>query len=268
MSTRDPGNSSSAPSAGASSRAPARSALGRTRMVGWGLAACAGLCAGAIAVAACHRAGEASAQGEGVSPDSTTSGRAPTTASATASGGAPVSRNVNIPANENIMKTTTITTGLGELPIDASTGKVALSEEQWKQRLSPEQYRILRMKGTERAFTGKEWNTNGQGEYRCAGCDNLLFTGDDKFLSDCGWPAFDKCVKGSIAYHDDRSYGMARTEVTCARCGGHLGHIFDDGPTSTGMRYCINSVSIRNVQGGAKEAGEGAKPEDAAPKGK
>lgn len=247
MHTRPRENSSPA---AAVAQGPTRRGRQWTRLVGLGLVAFAGVCAGAIAVAACHRAGEANESTPRAGGE--LSGKeAPGADSGSA-------RNINIPANENVRKTTMIKTSQGELPIDASTGKVTLTEEQWKQRLSPEQYRILRQKGTERAFTGKEWNTDGQGEYRCAGCDNLLFTGDDKFLSDCGWPAFDKCIKGSIAYHDDRSYGMVRTEVTCARCDGHLGHIFDDGPTATGMRYCINSASIRNVQ---PKAGDAAKPE-------
>lgn len=136
-----------------------------------------------------------------------------------------------------------------DIPVDPVTGAVTLTEAQWQQRLTPDQYRILRQKGTERAFTGKLWNTGGPGEYRCAACGNLLFTGDDKFVSECGWPAFDKAIKGSIRYESDRSYGMVRTEVMCNRCGGHLGHVFEDGPTDTGTRYCINSLSIIYIPG-------------------
>lgn len=136
-----------------------------------------------------------------------------------------------------------------DIPIDPVTGTVTLTEMQWQQRLSPEQYRILRQKGTERPYTGKLWNTGGPGEYRCAACGNLLFTGDDKFISECGWPAFDKAIKGSIRYETDRSYGMIRTETMCNRCGGHLGHVFEDGPTETGTRYCINSLSIVYIPG-------------------
>jgi len=125
------------------------------------------------------------------------------------------------------------------------TGPLTKTDEQWRNELTPEQYRVLREKGTERAFTGEFWKTpQGPGEYRCAGCGNVLFRGADKFVSECGWPAFDKAIKGSIDYHSDRSFGMVRTEVTCARCGGHLGHVFEDGPTDTRTRYCINSVSI------------------------
>lgn len=136
-----------------------------------------------------------------------------------------------------------------DIPIDPQTGTVTLTEAQWRERLSPEQYQILRQKGTERAFTGKLWNTGGAGEYRCAACGNLLFTGDDKFVSECGWPAFEKAIKGSIRYETDRAFGMIRTETMCNRCGGHLGHVFEDGPTETGTRYCINSVSIVYIPG-------------------
>ncbi len=129
--------------------------------------------------------------------------------------------------------------------MNATTSK---TDAQWKAQLTPLQYDVLRNKGTERAFTGKLWDTPpGPGEYRCAACESVLFRGTDKFVSDCGWPAFDKAIKGSIKYHSDRTLGMTRTEVTCAACGGHLGHVFDDGPTDTGVRYCINSVSITYV---------------------
>ncbi|HYC99820.1 MAG TPA: peptide-methionine (R)-S-oxide reductase MsrB [Phycisphaerales bacterium] len=120
-----------------------------------------------------------------------------------------------------------------------------LSESEWRSRLSPEQFRILREKGTERAFTGKYWDTKTQGVYKCAGCGTVLFTSGDKFDSGCGWPSFDKMAKaGVVNEHVDTTHGMVRTEVTCAKCGGHLGHVFDDGPTDTGLRYCINSASI------------------------
>lgn len=142
-----------------------------------------------------------------------------------------------------------------DIPVDPATGTVTLTEMQWQQRLTPEQYRILRQKGTERPYTGKLWNTGGPGEYRCAACGNLLFTGDDKFISECGWPAFDKAIKGSIRYESDRSYGMIRTETMCNRCGGHLGHVFEDGPTDTGTRYCINSVSIVYIPGTTSSKG-------------
>ncbi len=124
---------------------------------------------------------------------------------------------------------------------------ITKTDAEWKQKLTAEEYRVLREKGTERAFTGKYWDTpGGSGEYRCAACDNLLFKGTDKFVSECGWPAFDKAIKGSIKYESDRTFGMVRTEVMCSCCGGHLGHVFEDGPReTTGIRYCINSVSIK-----------------------
>ena len=120
-----------------------------------------------------------------------------------------------------------------------------LTEEQWKEKLTPEQYYVLRDKGTERAFTGKFVFTKDKGTYKCAGCGEHLFTDDMKFESNCGWPSFDKEVAGGkIIQTEDNSHGMKRTEITCARCGGHLGHIFDDGPTETGVRYCVNSASL------------------------
>lgn len=133
------------------------------------------------------------------------------------------------------------------VPTGQSSGmeRIVKTEEEWRKQLTPEQFHVLREKGTERAFTGEHWKTTGGGEWRCAGCGNVLFRGTDKFVSECGWPAFDKAIKGSIAYHTDSTFGMMRTEVTCHRCGGHLGHVFDDGPPeTTGVRYCINSVSI------------------------
>lgn len=132
------------------------------------------------------------------------------------------------------------------LPTDAQ-GKIALSENEWRSRLNATQFAVLREKGTDRAYSGTMWKTNEPGEYRCAACGNLLFVGDSKFISECGWPAFDKAIRGSIAYHEDRSYGMSRVEVTCSKCDGHLGHVFDDGPTATGTRYCINQTSITHI---------------------
>jgi peptide-methionine (R)-S-oxide reductase len=125
------------------------------------------------------------------------------------------------------------------------TEKVTKSDAEWRAQLTPEQYRVLREKGTERAFTGAYYDTKTPGLYRCAGCGAELFRSDAKFDSGCGWPSFDReLAKGRIVETVDKSHGMVRTEVTCARCGGHLGHLFDDGPTDTGMRYCINSASI------------------------
>ncbi|MFN3649533.1 MAG: peptide-methionine (R)-S-oxide reductase MsrB [Armatimonadota bacterium] len=126
-----------------------------------------------------------------------------------------------------------------------STEKIRKSEEEWRRELDPMEYHVLREKGTERPFTGKYWNHKGNGVYACAGCGQELFTSSEKFDSGCGWPSFwDVVDPEKIDLHEDLSFGMRRTEVTCARCGGHLGHVFEDGPRPTGQRYCINSVSI------------------------
>ena len=123
--------------------------------------------------------------------------------------------------------------------------KVVRSEEDWKKILSPEQYRVLREKGTERPFTGEYDKFFEKGNYVCAACGAELFTSDSKFDSGCGWPAFDAPVeKENIEYKKDLGFGMFRTEILCSNCGGHLGHVFNDGPTKTGLRYCVNSASL------------------------
>lgn len=128
-------------------------------------------------------------------------------------------------------------------PMDTSYNK---TDEEWKKTLTPEQYAVLREKGTERPGTGQYNLTFDKGVYRCAGCGAELFSSDQKFDSHCGWPSFDAELGSGdrIKKIRDTSHGMIRTEIVCARCGGHLGHIFDDGPTATGQRYCVNSLSL------------------------
>lgn len=122
------------------------------------------------------------------------------------------------------------------------------TDAEWKAQLTEEEYEVLRNKGTERPYTGKYDNHFEKGKYVCAGCGNDLFTSDTKFNSHCGWPSFDQAIKGSVIYHKDLSFGMVRTEVMCAKCGGHLGHVFDDGPKeTTGERFCTNSISIKFI---------------------
>jgi len=123
--------------------------------------------------------------------------------------------------------------------------KVVKTDEEWKKVLSPEQYEVLREKGTEAPFSGKYYLHKEKGVYVCAACGAELFRSDTKFDAGCGWPSFFDAIDSSkIVYTKDMSHGMVRTEITCAKCGGHLGHVFDDGPAPTGTRYCVNSLSI------------------------
>jgi peptide-methionine (R)-S-oxide reductase len=136
---------------------------------------------------------------------------------------------------------------MSETKTDVQTqAKIAKTEEEWRKELSPEQYRILREKGTEPPFTGALYHNHADGMYHCAACDAALFSSETKFDSGSGWPSFWlPLASEAIATHEDTSHGMRRIEVTCARCGGHLGHVFPDGPRPTGLRYCINSASLK-----------------------
>jgi peptide-methionine (R)-S-oxide reductase len=126
------------------------------------------------------------------------------------------------------------------------TTEISKTEAEWREQLGPERYHVLRQRGTERAFTGALWDCHDDGTYRCAGCGAELFDSDTKFDSGTGWPSFtEPKVAGAVELRPDDSYGMSRTEVVCRRCGGHLGHVFDDGPREAGgLRYCINSCSL------------------------
>jgi peptide-methionine (R)-S-oxide reductase len=127
---------------------------------------------------------------------------------------------------------------------DEERDRAALSEREWREQLSPEQYHVLREAGTEPPFAGRYVNNHDEGEYRCAGCGELLFDSDTKYDSGSGWPSFTEPAAPTVSEHADMSHGMRRVEVRCAKCDGHLGHLFPDGPGPTGLRYCINSCSL------------------------
>ena len=124
------------------------------------------------------------------------------------------------------------------------TYEIEKSDEQWREQLDPERYAVLRQAATEAPFTGSLLHVDGDGLFTCAGCGQHLFTSAQKFDSGCGWPSFDACEPGTVTERVDRSLLRKRTEILCSKCGGHLGHVFDDGPTPTGLRYCVNSLAI------------------------
>lgn len=146
---------------------------------------------------------------------------------------------------QNPLKDTTLT---AEKENAAMNGKVIKSEEEWKKELTEEEYYVIRKKGTERAFTGKYDKFYEEGKYYCAACGNLLFDSKTKYNSGSGWPSFyDFEKEGSVETVTDYSFGMERKEIICSKCGGHLGHVFEDGPAPTGLRYCVNSVSLKFI---------------------
>jgi peptide-methionine (R)-S-oxide reductase len=132
--------------------------------------------------------------------------------------------------------------------------EVELSDEQWREKLSRDRYEVLRKAATEPAFSGSLLHVEEDGSFTCGGCGQALFESGAKFDSGSGWPSFDRAIPGTVVERSDNGHFMRRTEIVCSRCGGHLGHVFNDGPTDTGMRYCVNSLAINFEQGGSKEA--------------
>ncbi len=136
------------------------------------------------------------------------------------------------------------TCGSNDMRMEEEEEEETDNEQEWKRKLTPLQYDVLRRKGTERPFTGRYYRFSEDGTYSCAACGNPIFMSQDKFDSGCGWPSFDKAIPGHVKFTPDFSHGLERIEVTCARCGSHLGHVFEDGPTETGDRFCINSAAM------------------------